>query len=93
MASTTEALLPVRQALKQKLGVDVSPATAWRWAKRGCRGSRLKTQRVGKRLFTSAAAVDAFIRGQQAESLADVPTPISRSAADEQALRAAGLLN
>lgn len=93
MASTTEALLPVRQALKQKLGVDVSPATAWRWAKRGCRGSRLKTQRVGKRLFTSTAAVDAFIRGQQSEPLADVPTPISRSAEDEQALRAAGLLN
>ena len=93
MASSTESLLPVRQALRQKLGVDVSPPTIWRWVQRGCRGSRLKTQRVGKRLFTSAAAVDEFIRNQQPEPLADVPTPISRSAADEQALRAAGLLN
>lgn len=93
MASTTEALLPIRQALRQKLGVDVSPATAWRWAKRGCRGSRLKTKRVGKRLFVTAADVDAFIAGQQVEPLADVPAPILRTAEDERALRAAGLLN
>ena len=91
--ASSEELLPVREALRLKLGVSVSPATAWRWVKRGCRGSRLKTQRVGKRLFTSAAAVDAFIRGQQAEPLADVPAPVSRSAEDERALRAAGLLN
>ena len=85
-------LLPVRQALRQKLGIDVSPATAWRWAKRGLRGARLETVRVGKRLFVDERAVDEFIRGQQSEPLADVPTPISRSAEDEQALRAAGLL-
>jgi hypothetical protein len=93
MASSTESLLPVRQALRQKLGVDVSPPTIWRWVQRGCRGSKLKTQRIGKRLFTSAAAVDEFVAGQQSEPLADAPALISRSAADEAALRAAGLLN
>jgi hypothetical protein len=93
MASSTESLLPVRQALRQKLGVDVSPPTIWRWVQRGCRGSKLRTVKIGKRLFVSPSSVDEFIRGQQAEPLADVPTPISRSAEDERALRAAGLLN
>ena len=93
MPSSTESLLPVRQALRQKLGVDVSPPTIWRWVQRGCRGSRLQTVKIGKRLFVTERAVDEFIRNQQPEPLADVPTPISRSAADEQALRAAGLLN
>jgi hypothetical protein len=85
------SLLPVRQALRQKLGVDISPATVWRWATRGSRGTRLETVKIGKRLFVSEQALDLFIRGQQAGPAAAAPAG-ERSAEDREALRRAGLL-
>ena len=93
MVTAGENLLPVGLALKRRMGVEISPPTIWRWVRRGVRGSRLRTVKIGKRLFVTERAVDEFIRNQQPEPLADAPALISRSAADEAALRAAGLLN
>jgi hypothetical protein len=84
-------LLPVRQALRQKLGIDVSPATAWRWAKRGCRGARLETVRVGKRLFVDEQALDRFVMAQQAGPAAAAPA-VERSPEETETLKRAGLL-
>ena len=85
------SLLPVRQALKQALGVDISPPTIWRWVTRGSRGARLDVTKVGKRLFCSEEAVQRFIMGQQAGPAAAVHA-VERSPEETETLKRAGLL-
>ena len=89
MSDTRSPILPL---LRTRLGVSPSPATVWRWTRRGVGGVTLRTVRVGKRLFSTEQWVAEFINGQQPTS----PTPPSSSSPrtddDQAALRAAGLL-
>jgi hypothetical protein len=56
------------ELLKKKLGHKISPATLWRWHKKGCRGVRLPCKKVGGFLYTTPACVAAFIMGQNPET-------------------------
>lgn len=92
-------LEPAQALLKRKLGRRVSPGTLWRWHKKGCRGIRLECLRVGGILQTTAAAVTAFIVGQNRdENSAEVPgSPEERqtkvrSPSTARRLRDAGIL-
>ncbi|MCR9209713.1 MAG: DUF1580 domain-containing protein [bacterium] len=57
----TEELIPFKEVppLLQK---RVHPSTAWRWAKRGIRGTKLETVKVGGKTLTSVQAVTRFLQ-------------------------------
>jgi len=57
--ATTE-YLSIADAAKRMPG-RVTVSTVWRWATDGYRGVRLRTQRVGWRLWTTPAWVDEFL--------------------------------
>jgi len=89
----SETLCPVLPLLRSRLGVSPSPATVWRWTRRGVGGVTLRTVRVGKRLFSSERWVAEFIAQQQATASPEPASATSPRTSDESApLRAAGLL-
>lgn len=56
---TTENRLTLAQAAN---AVEVSsPSTVFRWIKKGQHGVKLKSARLGGRLFTSEAAIDEYM--------------------------------
>lgn len=57
--ATTEYLSIADAAARMPGRVTVS--TVWRWTTAGYRGVRLRTQRVGWRLWTTPAWVDEFL--------------------------------
>ncbi|MFM8221588.1 MAG: DUF1580 domain-containing protein [Planctomycetaceae bacterium] len=87
----SETLCPVLPLLRSRLGVSPSPATLWRWTRRGVGGVTLRTVRVGKRLFSSERWVAEFIAKQQQATASPEPTS-PRTSDESAALRAAGLL-
>jgi hypothetical protein len=61
-AATDTTLIPLAEVVRHMPpGVAPSPSTLLRWATVGCRGQRLQAQRVGGRLYTTVAAVKAFL--------------------------------
>jgi len=60
----TEELLSLRQACqllpRRRKGKRPSYACVWRWARKGCHGTRLETIKIGSMLFTSIQAVQRF---------------------------------
>lgn len=61
--SNSENLVSLSQAT-QILPVlgdkNVHPSTLWRWCRRGLNGTKLDYLRMGRRIFTSAEALDRF---------------------------------
>ena len=53
---------------------QVAPETAWRWAMRGVRGTKLESFVIGGRRFTTREACERFLA-----RLNGVPTPPSQS--------------
>ena len=49
-------------------GKKIHPSSLWRWARKGVRGVKLETRRVGGRFVTSAEALERFTR-----ELAELP--------------------
>ena len=43
-------------------GKHVSPSTVWRWIVHGVRGVKLESYPIGRRLFTTAEAIERFSR-------------------------------
>ena len=41
-------------------GKHVSPSTVWRWIVHGVRGVKLESYPIGRRLFTTAEAIERF---------------------------------
>ena len=83
--------------LAEREGVAVS--TAWRWARGGCRGVRLRTISIGARRYVESCAWDEFVAATTAVAQGEQPAPIqsrtNRSreaaiAAAERELNAAG---
>ena len=63
----TEDVIPLddaRKELQELTGVRMCKATIWRWAMRGCGGTKLETFRVGRALMTSRQAVTRFIHAR-----------------------------
>lgn len=93
----TDELTPVAELCRKRLGRSISPATRWRWIKRGVRGGiRLEAVLVNGQWMTTPAAFAQFLREQTAAALRlpDVgdDSPAERPKATERKLRAAGLL-
>lgn len=89
-----EQLLSIPQAAralpKRDNGRHVHPSTVWRWIRRGVRGARLETIRIGGSTYTSVEALQRFAAGSCGESIeqsAEVSEPIV-----EAELRGLGLL-
>ena len=63
---TRERLIPIGRVPEHEQlwpdGKAPHPETVARWARKGCRGVRLETVLVGGRRYSSAEAVDRFIR-------------------------------
>ena len=60
-------LVPVVELVRRMTGGTViSPSTAWRWSTVGVNGAVLRTQRIGKRTYSTVADWVEFCR-QQAE--------------------------
>jgi hypothetical protein len=66
MTATTEITTPkdyisLGKAVKKFPGPPPHTSTLTRWSNKGVRGVKLKTKRVGNRLYTTEAAIDAFL--------------------------------
>ncbi|MEQ8846895.1 DUF1580 domain-containing protein [Botrimarina sp.] len=57
-----EHLVPVPVAVERATGWRPTPSTAWRWAKKGARGHRLKTVDLGGRPASCVRWVNEFIQ-------------------------------
>lgn len=65
----SDDLLTTGRAAKliaKRTGVRASPSTVWRWMTGGCHGVRLEHVKIGRRVFTTAAALSAFISASSA---------------------------
>ena len=87
----TETLIPVGQAINARIG-DVVPdqATIWRWRTSGVNGAVLECTRLGRKWYTSLAAVERFLAAQNQTPPAKQDG--SRTADTARKLQAAGLL-
>ena len=84
---TAERVLSLTQAARllprRRRGRKPSPSTLYRWAKRGLRGVRLETVRVGGTLCTSVEALNRFFAeldgaATRACSVPHAPQPSAR---------------
>jgi hypothetical protein len=53
-------LVPIATAAAAYYGRQIPRSTLHRWATKGLQGRTLAAQRIGRRLFTTTAAVAAF---------------------------------
>jgi Protein of unknown function (DUF1580) len=74
LASTSgEQLMTLTELAKRTPGRPHS-STLWRWCRRGVNGVRLEYRKVGRRIFSSAQAMDRFTRAAaEAEPALDDP--------------------
>ncbi len=88
LSGTIEAVSVIA---KRRTGKRPSPATVWRWCRKGVRGGSVRLQAVfhGGCWQTTPAAFDQFIADQTAAAFSHDDTA---NEADDDALRAAGLL-
>ena len=80
-----EERLPVTTAAREVF--HVSPATAWRWCLRGCRGSRLESLLIGGVRYTSRQACDRFIAALNGSPTPQTPTSPTRTSRADAAAR------
>lgn len=89
-------LEPVNTICQRRLGKRVSPATIWRWTRKGVRGGiKLQASYACGCWCTTEAAFAWFIEAQTAErtgSYTGGDDPDERDPATERRLRAAGLV-
>ncbi|HWL11124.1 MAG TPA: helix-turn-helix domain-containing protein [Planctomicrobium sp.] len=83
-------LEPVNRLCERLLGKRLSPATVWRWIKRGLKGGKLEAVSVQGKWYCTAEALADFLN-RQTEANLHTAEPTQAEASDEQ-LRAAGLL-
>jgi hypothetical protein len=76
----TDDLRPVREIVRARLGKSISPATLWRWIRRGTGGARLEVIRIGGRWMSTDKAFAEFLRVQTANALRDSSSPDPASA-------------
>jgi len=66
---------------------DISTPTAWRWAQRGIKGTRLETFSVGGRRFTTREAFQRFVEKISRASSCAIGLPNPRTRRQEEADR------
>jgi hypothetical protein len=80
-------LVPISVLAERLIGKRPSPATVWRWMRKGSRGSRLTATMVMGRWCCTDEQFKQFLAGTSASQPTAEPV-----AADDRALKAAGLL-
>ncbi|MEM6468257.1 MAG: DUF1580 domain-containing protein [Planctomycetota bacterium] len=65
----TEDLLSLAQATRE-IPTRPNVSTVWRWAKRGIRGVRLETVKVGGKQMTSVQALTRFLQATNRKEVA-----------------------
>lgn len=88
-------LAPVASVAKKRTGLRPSPATIWRWLRKGvCNGTvRLEAVCHGGKWLTTPAAFEKFLTDQTAHALGNAVSDKSSESDDsDAALLAAGLL-
>ncbi|WP_437206615.1 DUF1580 domain-containing protein [Planctomicrobium sp. SH664] len=85
-------LVAVNELCLRVLGKRVSPATLWRWIKKGVRGGHLDAVQIAGRWCCSVQAFADFINRQTAANLSGEPDSERNCSDSDDALRAAGLL-
>ena len=80
----------------RKIPVDanpIDPSTIWRWARKGRRGIKLETIRLGGRTVTSIEAVARFLTALNSTDPPEkTPAPRSKTASRHAAERAGKVL-
>jgi Protein of unknown function (DUF1580) len=75
----SEQVLPFAQVARRlpsiRGGRAVNPATIWRWAAHGVRGTKLETVKIGGTTCTSLEALRRFFARLDDKSDSFVPTP------------------
>lgn len=85
LAAPLEDRLTLTQLARQQ---GVSPPTTWRWAMRGCRGTKLQTAMLGHKRITTHAAFQLWV--EQVTAAADgKSTPAQSKKARESAIKSA----
>ena len=80
-------LRPIPQQAERLTGKRPSPATVWRWLRKGCRGVKLNALMLGGQWLCTEDDFREFLRGQTEAQFART----SGGASDEE-LEAVGLL-
>lgn len=88
----TDEIRPVSEICRRLTGKRPSPATIWRWIRRGCRGQLLDAIQVQGHWQTTPAEFARFLRAKSA-SPSTIPASNGRDAGTEQRLISAGLLS
>ncbi len=88
----SDEVRPVAEVCQRLTGKRPSPATIWRWIRRGCRGQQLDAVQVQGQWQTTTAEFARFVRAKS-QPLAPTQKPSERDAATEKRLNAAGLLD
>ena len=79
--------------LARRLPRKPSPATLWRWHKKGVKGVRLEVVSVGGRTYTTEAAFREFVRRQtEVTAAAPAEIPAERPPALVRRMEKAGLI-
>jgi hypothetical protein len=80
---STDAYLSLAQAAK-RFPIPVSLPTTWRWAIKGVRGVKLKTQVIGGRRFTKNEWIEDFVAQSAVTNIGQgvsrLPAPSSSTA-------------
>lgn len=87
-----DTLVLVRAEAKRRTGKNPSPATQWRWIRKGCRGVKLEAVQCFGAWYTTATAFSRFIQGMTQAALESSESPAERSEETTAALKAAGVL-
>lgn len=78
MLGLDDDLIPLAKAARllpaDAQGRRVNPQTVWRWHRVGVSGVTLEAIKIGRRVFTSKAALDRFIRATSGAPAASDPT-------------------
>lgn len=83
---------PVQQICKRVIGKRVSPATLWRWIRKGTKGGKLEASHINGTWHCTAEQFADFMNRQTKAKLAKPDSPDACSEASDDALRDAGLL-
>lgn len=92
-----DALRPVQDVIRARIGRRISPPTLWRWRLKGVNGVRLECVRVGGFWFTTEKAFAEFMAAQTANCEESNPfgvleRPKKRTPEMERRLLEAGVL-
>jgi len=96
--ATAEQLQPLLPLLERTLGHRPSPATVWRWCRKGVKAGddrvTLRATRIGGKLYATVEDVQRFIAAQNPPAVHDdEPPDLGRSVETTRRLESAGLLS